>query len=148
VAFTVDGVAVRAGAEGALPVRLDERSRVVEVRWVGGLEVEPPVVALEPGQDDRGVRVLDFEATPGGFRLALEGPSATEATVRLWGERPAAAEGARLRAIGKMTEATVAFPPSAGPFSRRQVVLTVPRPHASLRRNERPSKELKAHTPR
>jgi glycogen debranching enzyme len=147
VAFTADGATVRAGEDGALAVRLDERSRVVEARWAGGLEVEPPVAALEPGQGDRGVRVLDFEATPGGFRLALEGPSATDATVRLWGERPAAAEGARLRAIGPVTEATVGFPPSGGPFSRRDVALTVLRPHASLRRNDRPSKELKAGTP-
>jgi len=146
-AFAVDGATVAAGPEGGVAVALDGPPRRVEVRWSGGLEVEPPLTALEPGQVDRGVRVLDFAATPGGWRLSLEGRSATTATIRLHGERPAAAEGATLREAGPVTEAAVAFPPSVGPFSRASVALTLPRPHASLRRDERPSKELKARTP-
>ena len=68
------------------------------------------------------------------------------ATVRLHGERPASAEGATLRIAGPVTEATVAFPASDRPFARADCRLDPPRPHASLRRNERPSKDLKART--
>jgi hypothetical protein len=147
VAWAVDGAPAAAGREGGVLVALDGRPRRVEVRWSGGLEVEPPLVALEPGQPDRGVRVLDFAATTGGWRLSLEGPSGTTATVRLRGERPSSASGARLEDLGPVTEAEVAFPPSARPFARKDVALTLPRPRASLRRNERPSKDLKAHPP-
>ena len=106
----MDGTRVPAGLAGGVEVALADRPRRVEVRWAGGLDVEPPVASLEPGQTDRGVRVLDFAAVTGGFRLTLEGPSGTSATVRLHGERPSPRRGATLRSRGRVTEATVGIP--------------------------------------
>jgi glycogen debranching enzyme len=119
---TLDGVPRSWSGEG-LEVDLGDGPRVVEFRWKGGLAVEPPLAALEPGQVDRGVRVLDFAAEATGWRLALEGPAGRSAVVRLHGEAPASAEGATLRTVGRLTEATVAFPPSSGPFSRAGIRL-------------------------
>jgi hypothetical protein len=146
VSVTVDGTRVLEGSSGGVAVALDRRTRLVEVSWTGGLDVEPPVASLEPGQRDRGVRVLDFAAVAGGWHLALEGPSGTSATLRLHGESPLSAEGATLRSQGRVTEATVTFPASSRPFARVEVALTVLRPRASFPRNIRPSKDLKAAT--
>ena len=122
VTATLDGARV-AWRGDALEVALAGAPRVLALRWRGGLDVEPPLSALEPGQGDRGVRVLDFAADADGWRLALEGPAGTSAVVRLHGEAPSSAEGATLRAVGRLTEATVAFLASAGPFSRAEVRL-------------------------
>jgi len=123
-ALFVDGTRAEAGEGSGAVVALDGRARVVEARWTGGLAVEAPLAPLDPGQGDRGVRVLDFEATPEGWRLVVEGPAGGSATVRLHGEAPASAQGASLRAEGARTEATVSFPPSAaGPFTTAEVRL-------------------------
>jgi glycogen debranching enzyme len=121
--YALDGKRVAPRPEGALEVALRDRARTVEARWAGGLDVEPPLVALEPGSPDRGVRVLDLAAAPDGWRLALEGPAGATATVLLRGERPASAEGATLRPAGAATAADVDFPPSAAAFSRAEVRL-------------------------
>ena len=142
----VDGVPVPVPPSGVVEVALEGRPRAVEVRWTGGLDVEPPTVPLEPGQADRGVRVLAFASVADGWRLALEGPSGRSATVRLHGQAGLSAEGATLRSLGLVTEATVAFPVSDRPFARAEVALTAPRPRASFPRNLRPSKDLKAAT--
>ena len=84
VALFVDGTPSRGGEGGGAVVALDGRARVVEARWTGGLAVEAPLAPLEPGQPDRGVRVLDFEATPAGWRLLARG-----AGRRLGGRAPA-----------------------------------------------------------
>jgi hypothetical protein len=146
VRHTVDGAPV--AARPGVWVPLGRRARTVVVRWGGGLDVEPAVAPLEPGQPDRGVRVLDFSAAPRGFRLSLEGAAATTGTIRLHGEAPLSAEGATLRTIGSATEVTVSFPASARAFSRADVVLTLPRPHASVPRPTPPSKDLNAPSPR
>jgi glycogen debranching enzyme len=126
-ALFVDGTRAEAG-EGTV-VALDGRSRVVEARWTGGLAVEAPLAPLDPGQSDRGVRVLDFETTPEGWRLVLEGPAGGSAAVRLHGEAPASAAGATLRAGRAWTEATVPFPASSGGlFSMAEVRLYRIRP--------------------
>jgi glycogen debranching enzyme len=117
----VDGQPTRVSDE--LEVRLDGRPRTVELRWEGGLSVEPPTSELEPGQPDRGLRVLDFAATPSGWRLLVEGQAGSTGTLHLLGEEPGSAEGAVLRRSGAVTEATVAFPLGAGPFSRVEVRL-------------------------
>jgi glycogen debranching enzyme len=122
VTATLDGSRV-AWRGDAVEVALAGAPRVLELRWRGGLAVEPPLSALEPGQGDRGVRVLDFAGDAAGWRLALEGPAGTTAVVRLHGEAPSSAEGATLRTAGRATEATVAFPTSERPFSRAEVRL-------------------------
>jgi hypothetical protein len=119
---TVDGAPT--SWAGGVDVALGDAARVVELRWAGGLAVEPPASDLEPGQADRGLRVLDFAGEAGGWRLVVEGPAGGSAVVRLHGEVPASAEGATLRPSGGATEATVAFPHSGGPFSRVEVRLS------------------------
>ena len=122
VTATVDG-ARTSWVGGGVEIALGDAPRVVEFRWKGGLAVEPPVSALEPGQPDQGVRVLDFAAEPGGWRLELEGPAGGSAVLRLHGEAPTSAEGATLRRAGTLTEAKAEFPSSTAPFSRVQVRL-------------------------
>ncbi|MGW8282326.1 MAG: hypothetical protein ACWGON_03395, partial [Gemmatimonadota bacterium] len=56
------------------------------VTWDGGLEVEPPSVTVLPGEETRGVRVLDFGGSADGWRLNLEGPAGSAAEIRVFGE--------------------------------------------------------------
>ncbi|HKZ33585.1 MAG TPA: GH116 family glycosyl hydrolase [Vicinamibacteria bacterium] len=107
-------------------VTLDGLPRVVDLRWEGGLELEAPQAALTPGQPDQGIRVLDFAALDGGFRLAVEGLSGSTATLRLHGERPAGADSGTLRAGAGVTELEVTFPTSGARFSRTEVRLRRP----------------------
>ena len=124
VAARLDGRSV--AANPGVSVTLSGSPRVLELSWAGGLALEPPLMALEPGQADQGVRVLGFEAVPRGFRLAVEGLSGSTATLRLHGEAPTSAEGARLRRAGDVTEVEVALPPSVERFSRAEVRLLRP----------------------
>jgi hypothetical protein len=120
----VDGRSV--AATPVVSVALDGSQRVVELRWAGGLEVEPPRVALEPGQRDEGTRVLEFTEVDGGFRLAVEGPSGSTATLRLHGERPAGADSGTLRSGRGVTELEITFPGSPERFSRTEIRLRRP----------------------
>ncbi|HZD05909.1 MAG TPA: hypothetical protein VE173_13365, partial [Longimicrobiales bacterium] len=52
---------------------LDGAPRTVEVAWSGGLEVVPPRIDLVPGQESRGLRVVDFTAEDEGWVLTVEG---------------------------------------------------------------------------
>jgi len=45
------------------------------VTWNGGLTVVPPRIHLTPGQESRGVRVVDFTLEDGAWLLTLEGRS-------------------------------------------------------------------------
>jgi hypothetical protein len=108
---------------GEALVALSGETRVVEASWTGGLEVDPPLVALEPGQADGGVRVLSVDAVPGGWALALEGRSGSEATLRLRGEAPASASPGTLVSEGASTALRVRFPGSSAAFSRLAVRL-------------------------
>ncbi|HSD28106.1 MAG TPA: GH116 family glycosyl hydrolase, partial [Vicinamibacteria bacterium] len=122
VSTTVDG-ARTSGRGGRVELALGDAPRVVEIRWTGGLAVEPPVSALEPGQADLGLRVLDFAVEAAGWRLRVEGPAGGSAVLRLHGEAPASAEGATLRRAGAVTEAKVEFPRSPGAFSTAEIRL-------------------------
>jgi glycogen debranching enzyme len=124
LAARLDGRSVAAAP--AVSVALAGSPRVVELRWAGGLEVEPPRVALEPGQTDQGTRVLDFTAVDGGFGLAVEGPSGSTATLRLHGERPVSADFGTMRGGGGVTELAITFPASPEPFSRAEIRLRRP----------------------
>ena len=124
VALFVDGTRAEAGEGGGVVVALDGRARVVEARWTGGLAVEAPLAPLDPGQPDRGVRVLDFEATPEGWRLVLEGPAGGSAAVRLHGEAPASARARRCGQRARGPRPRCLFPASsAGLFSTAEVRL-------------------------
>jgi Mannosylglycerate hydrolase MGH1-like glycoside hydrolase domain len=119
----VGGHAARIGPSGLVELPLDGRPRTVEADWKGGLSLEPPTSVLDPGQPDRGVRVLDFALASSGWRLVIEGPAGGTATLRLHGEVPSAAQGATLLRAGGVTEATLAFPAGAERFARAEVVL-------------------------
>ncbi|MCK5650463.1 MAG: hypothetical protein KAJ42_03755, partial [Gemmatimonadetes bacterium] len=64
---------------------LDGR-RTVQLRWRGGLQVEPPHIDLVPGQQSRGYRVVDFQVEGGGWLLTLEGEAGRGYQVDLYGE--------------------------------------------------------------
>jgi glycogen debranching enzyme len=119
---TVDGRPA-ALEKGTVTLPLSAGTRTVEVRWSGGLSVEPPSLALEPGQPDRGLRVLAFGVAEGGWRLRVEGPAGSLGVLRLHGEPPAAAEGATLRAAGAVTEVHIRLPAGPGPFTAAEVRL-------------------------
>jgi hypothetical protein len=63
-----------------------ESVRVAEVTWDGGLEVAPPLAAPRPGEESRGVRILDFRASGDGWRLQIEGPAGSDAEIGVIGE--------------------------------------------------------------
>ncbi len=63
----------------------DGAGHAAEVGWEGGLEVEPPLAAPRPGDESRGVRVLDLASTADGWTLSLEGPAGAERDVGLVG---------------------------------------------------------------
>jgi hypothetical protein len=113
-------------ANPGVGVALSGSPRVVELRWAGGLAVEPPLVALEPGQVDHGPRILEFGAAEGGWRVTVEGLSGSTATLRFRGDVPGRAEGATLRGAPGLTEVTVSLPPSADRFSRAEIRLRRP----------------------
>ncbi len=65
----------------------------VEANWQGGLSVEPPTVDLEPGQESRGLRVLDFRESNGGWKLLVEGHAGGQYELQLYGERVSVTSG-------------------------------------------------------
>jgi len=64
---------------------------VVSAFWQGGLSVAPPTIALVPGQESTGVRVVDFTPSDVGWTLELEGRRGHAYTLQLFGEEPAVA---------------------------------------------------------
>ena len=120
----VDGVEVAsdptaAERDGAVTLRLpgDGARHAAEVGWEGGLEVEPPLAAPRPGDESRGIRVLEFGATGDGWGLLLEGPAGSESEIGLFGmpARVAAATtvgGGVTEGTG--TAAVIARDPDAG----------------------------------
>ncbi len=124
LAARLDGRSV--AARPVVAVALTGAPRVVELAWTGGLEVEAPRVALAPGQGDQGIRVLDLEPFDRVFRLAVEGPAGSTATLRLYGERPVSADSGALRSKPRVTELEVTLPASAEPFSRTEIRLRRP----------------------
>ncbi|HEX9692817.1 MAG TPA: GH116 family glycosyl hydrolase [Gemmatimonadales bacterium] len=101
---------------GDTPVR-------VSTTWTGGLQVEPPTVALRPGQRSRGIRILDFGFAAGAWHVSLEGESGTTAEVRLHGAAVSDIRGATVvSSEGDVTVVAVRFPEGTG-RSRREVVI-------------------------
>jgi glycogen debranching enzyme len=107
--LTLDGVArettEQPGPPGAerrgLVAAVGDTPRTVEITWRGGLAVEPPAVALTPGQESEGLRVLDFQPAGGGWLLDLEGAPGRAYVVALY--------GAPVRAVVASGGASVSF---------------------------------------
>jgi hypothetical protein len=127
VSARLDGRSVPASP--VVSVALAGSPRVVELRWTGGLDIEPPLADLEPGRADQATRVLDWTAVDGGFRLEVEGLSGTRTILRLHGERPTSADSGVLRSVPSrpgVSELEVTFPASAERFSRASIRLQRP----------------------
>jgi glycogen debranching enzyme len=77
-----------------LPIAND--SATVSVRWEGGLAVEPPTVALQPGQQSDGVRVLDFRFGDDVWLLTVEGAPGRTYDMTLYGEEIHDIDGAEV----------------------------------------------------
>ena len=93
-------------------IRVTDQPVRVSVSFDGGLEIEPPVASLAPGQPDRGLRVIDARAESNGFVLELEGQGGTQAELAVHSPMPLASEGARVVGReGRRTRLAVAFPP-------------------------------------
>jgi hypothetical protein len=99
--------------------RLDTESASFRFRWTGGLAVQPPTATLQPGQQSRGIRVLDFrregEPSRGEWSLTVEGEGGKPYHLDLFGEDIARVEGARVVAAdGTRTTIEVELPPHPG----------------------------------
>jgi hypothetical protein len=105
--------------------RLDRRPVVAEVRWTGGLELVPPPLELEPGQSDRGVRVLSVRPVSGGWTIELEGLPGRDYVLTLRGERVRSARGAEVAEPVRGTQRLIVrVPESSEPSGRVTVHLT------------------------
>jgi glycogen debranching enzyme len=119
----VGGVLERRNGEYAVVMKVSEPAALLEVRWTGGLQVEPPTVALEPGQRSAGVRVIDFGFGDGAWRLIVEGERDTTAEVRLHGQTVAEVHGAQvISAASGVTTLGVTFPEGTGRVIREAVI--------------------------
>jgi glycogen debranching enzyme len=68
----------------------------IELHWDGGLYVEPPSVALQPGQASNGIRIVDFTFANDMWTLDVEGVAGRTYELRLHGEQFSRVEGASL----------------------------------------------------
>jgi len=109
-----------------VPIPLSNSTVSVTVHWTGGLTVEPPTVDLEPGQESRGARILDFRATEtGGWSLTVEGEAGAEKVLRLHGEQIRVAGGAATTEFAEgVNTLTVSFP--SGTQRRTVSIMLVP----------------------
>jgi hypothetical protein len=87
--------------------------------WSGGLAVEPPTMDLVPGQESRGLRILDFRFDEGAYRLEVEGDAGAPYEVAVRGAPVTRVDGADVA----MSEGDV----TAG-AGRRRTALTIPLP--------------------
>jgi len=102
-------------------VQVGSRPQRLDFTWTGGLEVDPPHVALRPGQESAGLRVLDFRPASTGWTLVVEGTAARRYEIRLVGERVARADGAEvINRQEDLTTLAVTFP--AGPPRQTQTI--------------------------
>ena len=100
-------------------VPLDDVTTTFRTTWTGGLAVEPPTVALQPGQTSEGLRVLDFRRdggpTDGRWVLVVEGARGRPYRVRLFGEAVRAVDGGELLSQeGPVTTIGLELPAGAG----------------------------------
>ncbi len=122
VRATLDGRAIEARPERGLhdqrvqvTVRAGVQPQTLQVTWTGGLEVEPPNVALMPGQTSSGIRVLDFGTREDGWGLVVEGTAARRYEIALVGEPLGRAQGAEVvRRQGEVTTIAATFPSGPG----------------------------------
>ncbi|MBP1607423.1 MAG: amylo-alpha-16-glucosidase [Acidobacteria bacterium] len=83
---------------GAVPefIRLGSRPVTVQVRWTGGLQPEPVVSQLTPGQESEGLRLTDFRWTGTTWVLDVEGVPGRSYEVRFHGAPVTSVDGGRV----------------------------------------------------
>jgi hypothetical protein len=91
----------------------------VFLRWVGGLAVVPPTLRLAPGQESRGIRVLDFSPVEDGWSITVEGEADQVYGIDLHGEQPLVVDGtATVSSTGTSHILQIHFPPGVGRATR------------------------------
>ena len=94
---------------------LSGEERRVSLRWTGGLAVVPPTLRLAPGQESRGLRVLDFVPTQDGWSIKVEGETDRVYRLELVGEQPYVADGpATVVSSGATHTLEISFPSGSG----------------------------------
>jgi hypothetical protein len=109
----VDGLPVPLAGPGPNEINVDlaAEARSVTFSWEGGLEPEAPVVALQPGQADEGLRLLDFRETSEGWTALVEGRGGRSYDLVVRGESLGRVEGAEIASqAGERTILRVRFP--------------------------------------
>ncbi len=92
-------------------VQLSQTPSRIEVEWTGGLQVEPPTVALQPGQPSQGLRILDFGYARDRWVVLVEGTAGRTYDVRLHGEGISSVDRAEVvRRDGPVTTIAVRIP--------------------------------------
>jgi hypothetical protein len=132
---TLDGKVVEARPEAGahdqsvqLALALSAEPRQVEVSWTGGMEIEPPLVALVPGQTSQGLRVLDFRAAASGWALVVEGSAGRSYQLGLRGESVGKVDGASVvRHDEPRTVLEVTFPAGTARATRSITIRPVGR---------------------
>ena len=95
-------------------VALAGSPRVVELRWAGGLEVEPPRAALEPGQAGPGAAGPRFRRGRRGLPPRRRRPLGLDRDPAASRRAPAGADSGTLRAGPGVTELEVTLPRLGG----------------------------------
>ena len=91
----------------------------VFLRWVGGLAVVPPTLRLAPGQESRGIRVLDFRPVEDGWSITVEGEADQIYGLDLQGEQPLVVDdNATVSSTGTSHILQIHFPPGVGRATR------------------------------
>jgi hypothetical protein len=104
---------IRNQERASIPLGATPRRAVLT--WTGGLEVEPPHVALVPGQASAGLRVVAFSWRRGGWDLQVEGARGRSYELRLHGTPVRRAENATVMdQAGRVTTIRVEFPAGSG----------------------------------
>lgn len=131
VAPRPDGLRQPSSGGSAITIVVGAEPVTVTHTWEGGLLVAVPRRTLTPGDPSLGLRVVDVAAISGGWRIALEGRAGAAEELLIYGDRPAAVEGADLldhaRGAGRLR---VRFPGAPAPVAPATVVVRehVPKP--------------------
>ncbi len=107
--------------EYVVNLRVTDAPTRVELRWTGGLAVEPPTVALEPGQRSEGIRITDFHYENDGWLISTEGNGGSTYELRLHGETFSRVEGGRLIGHDGSVGTIAVTIPEGNPRGNRQI---------------------------
>ena len=126
----MSGAAARpepASASAEVLVHVGNEPVSLTTTWRGGFAVDPPLVALTPGDPSRGLRVLDVIEERDTVRVEVEAPLGSVAEVGIRGRRPGRLDGADVLSwSGTAGRVRVTLQPTADGFGRGTLVLYQP----------------------